>query len=145
MKVDNPSIYPALVLAYIGDAVYEVFTREKLLEMHSDMPAHKLHVENIKYVKAHAQSNSMAAVEPILTEKELAVYKRGRNAKSATVPKNANLADYRRATGFETLIGYLHLSGNADRLNEIMEIAFDNAKINTEHIQEEKNGKEKKN
>ncbi len=134
MKEDNPSIYPALVLAYIGDAVYEVFTRKKLLLEHPDMPAHKLHVENIKFVKAHAQSNSMAAIEPMLCEKELAVYKRGRNAKSATVPKNANLADYRRATGFEALIGYLHLAGEEDRLNEIMETAFKNAKIDIKQI-----------
>lgn len=126
MKNDNPALYPALVLAYIGDAVYEVFTREKLLFMHPDMPAHKLHKENINYVKAAAQSNAIAAIEPLLSEDELAVYKRGRNAKSATVPKNANPADYRRATGFEALIGYLHLSGKNDRLEQIMEIAFQN-------------------
>ena len=129
MKNDNPALYPALVLAYIGDAVYETFTREKLLYMHPDMPAHKLHKENVKYVKASAQSNAVSAIEPILSEYELSVYKRGRNAKSATVPKNADLADYRRATGFEALIGYLHLSKNYSRLSEIMEIAFQNAKI----------------
>lgn len=143
MKRDNPSLYPALVLAYIGDAVYEVFTRERVLSLHPDMPAHKLHKANVRYVKAAAQSNAMAAIEPMLTEHELAVYKRGRNAKSATVPKNADLADYRRATGFEALIGYLHLSEEKDRLEEIMEIAFQNAII--EQIQEEKNGKEKSN
>ena len=129
MKNDNPALLPALVLAYIGDAVYETFTRERLLNLHPDMPAHKLHKENVKYVKAGAQSNAMAAIEPMLTERELAVYKRGRNAKSATVPKNADLADYRRATGFEALIGYLHLSKEYDRLAEIMELAFSNAKI----------------
>lgn len=126
MNKDNPALYPALVLAYIGDAVYEVYTREKLLGMHPDMPAYKLHKENIKYVKAAAQSDAMAVIEPVLSEAELAVYKRGRNAKSATVPKNANPADYRRATGFEALVGYLHLSGEQDRLKEIMEIAFQN-------------------
>lgn len=141
MRNDNPSLYPALVLAYIGDAVYETFTRERVLSLHPDMPAHKLHKTNVGYVKASAQSNAMAAIEPMLEEAELAVYKRGRNAKSATVPKNADLADYRRATGFEALIGYLHLSEKKDRLEEIMEIAFQNSKI--EQIQEEKNGKEK--
>lgn len=125
---DNPSVYPALVLAYIGDAVYEVFTRKKVLCMHPDMPAHKLHVQNVGYVKAKAQSNAMLVLEPILSEKELAIYKRGRNAKSATVPKNADLTDYRRATGFEALIGYLHLAGEEERLLELMEIAFQNAK-----------------
>lgn len=125
---ENPSVYPALVLAYIGDAIYEVFTRKKLLSEHPDMPAHKIHVLNVGYVKAKAQSNAMRAIEPILSEKELGIYKRGRNAKSATVPKNADLTDYRRATGFEALVGYLHLAGEEERLNELMEIAFINAK-----------------
>ena len=125
---ENPSVYPALVLAYIGDAVYEVFTRKKVLSMHPSMPAHKLHIQNVGYVKAKAQSNAMLVIEPILSEKELGIYKRGRNAKSATVPKNADLTDYRRATGFEALIGYLHLAGEEDRLQELMEIAFQNAK-----------------
>ena len=128
MKEENPSVYPALVLAYIGDAVYEVFTRKKVLSMHPDMPAHKLHIQNVGYVKAKAQSNAMLVIEPMLSERELGIYKRGRNAKSATVPKNADLTDYRRATGFEALVGYLHLSGEEERLFELMEIAFQNAK-----------------
>lgn len=125
---NNPSVYPALVLAYIGDAVYEVFTREKMLELHPDMPVHKLHVMNVNYVKAKAQSSAMLAIEPLLSEKELGIYKRGRNSKSATIPKNADVADYRRATGFEALVGYLHLAGEKERLNELMETAFNNAK-----------------
>lgn len=120
----NPSLYPATVLAYIGDAVYEVYTRTRVLDLNPTMPAHKLHIENIHYVKAHAQSNAMSAIEPILTPKELGIYKRGRNAKPATVPKNADLTDYRRATGFEALIGYLYLAKETDRLSEILEIAF---------------------
>lgn len=126
---NNPSLYSALVLAYIGDAAYEVFTRERLLTLHPDMPAYKLHKLNVGYVKAGAQSKAMEALEPLLTEQETAVYKRGRNAKSQTVPKNASLTDYRRATGFEALVGYLKLSGETDRLYEIMEIAFQNSKI----------------
>ena len=122
----NPSLHSPLVLAYIGDAVYEVFTREKLLGINPNLPAHKLHKENVRYVRAKAQSNAMEAIEPILAEDELAIYKRGRNAKSGTVPKNADLVEYRRATGFEALIGYLHLKKDEDRLNEIMEIAFRN-------------------
>ena len=120
----NPSLYSPLVLAYIGDAVYEVFTREKVLELHPDMPAHKLHKVNVHYVRAKSQSNAMSQIEPILSEDELAIYKRGRNAKAGTVPKNADLVDYRRATGFEALVGYLHLKGRQDRLGEIMEMAF---------------------
>lgn len=127
---EKAGLYSPLVLAYIGDSVYEVFTRKKLLDENSNLPAHKLHKENIKYVKAKAQSDAMDIIEPLLSEQELAIYKRGRNAKSTTVPKNADLTDYRRATGFEALIGFLELSGKVDRLYEIMEIAFQNKKDN---------------
>ena len=123
----KPTEYSPLVLAYIGDAVYEVYTRERVLFENPDMPAHKLHKENIKYVKAHAQSRSVAAVEKVLTEEEEAVFKRGRNAKSSTNPRNADVVEYRRATGLETLFGYLHLAGEEDRLKKLMKIAFDNA------------------
>lgn len=125
---EKASLYSPLVLAYIGDSVYEVYTRKKLLDENPNLPAHKLHKENVKYVKAKAQSDAMGIIEPMLSEHELAIYKRGRNAKSATVPKNADLTDYRRATGFEALIGFLELSGNTERLYEIMEIAFQNKK-----------------
>lgn len=127
MKAKNPSEYSPLVLAYIGDAVYEEYTRKRVLEKNPDMPAHKLHAENVKYVKAHAQSKSASAIEPILTEEEKAVFKRGRNAKSATSPKNADILEYRRATGLETLFGYLSLSEKEDRLLKLMKTAFDNA------------------
>ena len=127
MKEKNPLEYSPLVLAYIGDAVYEEYTRERVLLQNPDMPAHKLHIENVKYVKAHAQSRSALALENMLTEQEEAVFKRGRNAKSATSPKNADILEYRRATGLEALFGYLHLSGQAERLSELMRVAFDNA------------------
>lgn len=119
------SQYSPLVLAYIGDSVYEVYVRTRVIEEHSDMPAYKLHRLTVQYVKAHAQSDSMIEIEKILNEKEISVYKRGRNAKSATVPKNADLTDYRRATGFEALIGYLYLEQETDRLNEIMALAYE--------------------
>ena len=128
MKEKNPLEYSPLVLAYIGDAVYEEYTRERVLLQNPDMPAHKLHIENVKYVKAHAQSRSASALEGMLTEQETAVFKRGRNAKSPTSPKNADVLEYRRATGLETLFGYLHLSGQEERKRELMRIAFDNAK-----------------
>ena len=127
MSKKKPSEYAPLVLAYIGDAVYEEYTRERVLENNPDMPAHKLHIENVKYVKAHAQSCSAAALEPILTEEEETVYRRGRNAKASTSPKNADILEYRRATGLEALFGYLHLSGQAERLSELMKLAFENA------------------
>ena len=128
IEKEKAGLYSPLVLAYIGDSVYEVFTRKKVLSKNPNLPAHKLHKENVKYVKAKAQSDAMEKIESILTEQEIAIYKRGRNAKSATVPKNANLVDYRRATGFEALIGFLELSGQYERLSEIMDIAF-NSKI----------------
>ena len=126
MSEINPSILSPLVLAYIGDGVYELFVRNKVIEQFPTTPPSKLHKLSSAHVKAHAQSNSMKAIEPILSEKELAIYKRGRNSKSATVPKNADVTDYRRATGFEALIGYLYLNKENERLVEIMELAFSN-------------------
>ncbi|MCC8169039.1 MAG: Mini-ribonuclease 3 [Oscillospiraceae bacterium] len=123
----NINQYSPLALAYIGDGVYELYVRTRVIEEHPNLPAHKLHLKTVKYVKAHAQSNSIEAMLEMLTEEETSVYKRGRNAKSATVPKNANMTEYRRATGFEALIGYTYLSGNTERLNELMERAFLNA------------------
>ncbi len=126
-KQKEPSQYAPLALAYIGDGVYELYVRNRVISENPDMPAHKLHLQSVKYVKAHAQSNSIHALEGILSEEEMAIFKRGRNAKSPTVPKNANLTDYRHATGFEALIGYLYLSGENERLNELMALAYDNA------------------
>lgn len=96
-----------LVLAFIGDAIYEVFIRTQLVDKYRDMSVHKLHVEAISYVKAHAQSEFMKLLQEDATEEELAVFKRGRNSKSGTVPKNADLQEYRNATGFEALVGFL--------------------------------------
>lgn len=122
-----PNQLSPLSLAYIGDSVYELYVRTRVIEEHPNMPAHKLHLKTVKYVKAHAQSNSITAMLDMLTEEETAVYKRGRNAKSNTTPKNADMADYRRATGFETLIGYIYLAENRDRLNELMSKAYEYA------------------
>ena len=123
----KPNQYSPLVLAYIGDSVYEVYVRTRVVEENPDMPAHKLHLQTVKYVKAHAQSNSIHAMMSMLTEEEDTVFKRGRNAKSPTTAKNASLIDYRHATGFEALIGYIYLSGNTERLEELMQKAYENA------------------
>ena len=120
MDFDKPNLYPGLVLAYIGDAIYEVYVRSRIVCEHSDMPPNKLHIESIKHVKAHAQSNSMIAIEPLLTEEEEAVYRRGRNAKSPTMAKNATMADYRKATGFEALVGYLYIQDKFERIVELV-------------------------
>lgn len=106
-----------LVLAFIGDAVYEVFIRTYLVDKNRDMSVHKLHVQAISFVKAHSQSGFMKKLEESLTEEELTIFKRGRNSKSGTTPKNADIVEYRTATGFEALIGYLYITEQIQRLN----------------------------
>ena len=118
------NMYSPLVLAYIGDAVYEAYVRCSIVST-SNMPVHKLHKAATGFVKAKAQSDLMEKILPLLTEKETAVFKRGRNAKSATSPKNADIVDYRRATGFEALVGYLYIAGKKDRLIELLDSCID--------------------
>ncbi|WP_275297857.1 Mini-ribonuclease 3 [Clostridium sp. YIM B02551] len=109
-----------LQLAFVGDGVFETFIRNYILNKNCELSAHKLHLEAIKYVKAHAQSEIIKRIEQQLTEEEYYIYKRGRNTKSATVPKNADVTEYRAATGFEALVGYLYLIGDKERLNFIL-------------------------
>ena len=120
----QPREYSPLVLAYLGDAVYELYIRS-LLVSRGNLPVQKLHKAATDFVKAKAQSDAITALEPELTEEELQVYKRGRNAKPGTVPKNANVGDYHRATGFEALAGYLYVCGKTDRLDVLFEKAVD--------------------
>ncbi len=127
MDFTKASLYSPLVLAYIGDAVYEVYVRSRIICEHSDMPPNKLHGLSIKHVKAQAQSNAMKIIEPLLDDKEEAIYKRGRNSKSATTPKNADVTEYRRATGLEALFGYLYIENRQERLYELMEIAYEHS------------------
>lgn len=108
-----------LQLAYIGDAVFELCVRTYLLQR--EMPVKKLHDETIKYVKAKAQSTFVHELEGILTEKDKYLVRRGRNAKTHSTPKNADIMDYRYATGFESLIGYLYLTGQDDRVVELFD------------------------
>lgn len=124
----DANLYNPLVLAYIGDSLYDLFVRERLIKENGDLSAHRLHVLSINYVKAHAQSEAMTSLEENLTETELAAYKRGRNAKSFTVPKNADVGEYRRATGFEALLGWLYVKGEKERLCEIMEMSYESQK-----------------
>lgn len=106
-----------LVLAFVGDAIYEVFIRTYIVDKNRNMHVHKLHVEAVAFVKAHAQSEFIKVFMNELTEEENAIYKRGRNAKSGTVPKNADLCEYRTATGFEALMGFLYLTEQEERLS----------------------------
>ncbi len=124
MSEKRPNDYSPLALAYLGDSVWEQYIRTKILKENPDLPAYKLHKTAIGYVSATSQSKSMEEIETILTDTELSVYKRGRNAKSPTASKNADIVDYRRATGFEALIGYLYLKEEPDRLTQVMELAY---------------------
>lgn len=112
-----------LSLAYIGDAVYEVYIREQLIKKGIEKPNH-LHKTATKYVSAKAQAMLMKVMlesDDFLTPEEKSVYKRGRNAKSVTSAKNTDIITYRVSTGFEALIGYLHLQQNEERLLQILE------------------------
>ena len=119
----NAGMYSPLALAYIGDAVYEIYVRSHVLE-HGNTVVNKLHRASTHYVSAPAQSKVVRALTAYLTAEEEAVYKRGRNAHSNTSAKNADIVDYRHATGFEALLGYLFISRNYERLNEIINISF---------------------
>ena len=114
-KEQDVRAYSPLTLAYIGDAIYDLVIRTVIVER-ANRSANDLHKKATRYVKAEAQAKMIAALLEELTEEEEAVYKRGRNAKSYTVAKNASMSDYRKATGFEALMGFLYLTGQMDRL-----------------------------
>ena len=119
LEAVDPRTYSPLVLAYIGDAVYELLIRTKVIN-HGSMQVNKMHKKSASLVKAETQANIIKAIQDDLTEEELAIYKRGRNAKSATTAKHATMMDYRMATGFEALVGYLNLQAQHDRLLELI-------------------------
>ena len=118
LETVDPRTYSPLVLAYIGDAVYELLIRTKVIN-HGSMQVNKMHKKSASLVKAETQANLIKAIQDDLTEEELAVYKRGRNANSATMAKHATMSDYRRATGFEALMGYLYLTCRTERILEL--------------------------
>lgn len=119
---DDMRTYSPLVLAYIGDGIYELVIRSIVVGQ-GNRQVNKLHQQSSRYVKAQAQSAMMETLLPLLSEEEADIYKRGRNAKSYTTAKNASVNDYRRATGFEALMGYLYLQGNMERLLELVKAA----------------------
>ena len=123
LQDNQANMYSPLSLAYIGDAIYEVYVRSYVLEQ-GNTAVNKLHRASTGYVSARAQSRVIKELASVLTEEETAVYKRGRNAHSNTSAKNADIVDYRHATGFEALLGYLFISRNYERLNEIIKLSF---------------------
>lgn len=107
-------------LAFVGDAYYGLLVRDMLAQV--NRPSGELHAASVKLVKAGAQAEAFTIIEPLLTEKEMQIYKRGRNAHVNSIPKNASVGEYHSATGIETLFGYLHLSGNDERAEELFRI-----------------------
>lgn len=124
--IPYPKQVNSLALAYIGDAIYEVYVRHHLLSKGNVRP-NQLHKLATKYVSAKAQATVLHELSKMefFSEEELAIIRRGRNAKSGTVPKNTDVQTYRYSTAFEALIGYLHLEKNADRLAEIIQTSFE--------------------
>lgn len=116
----NPELMNPLIWAYVGDAVYELYVRTHLVTR-GPSKVNQLHSESIKYVKASAQADFVRKITESLSEDEIRIMKKGRNTKS-TVPKNADVADYRYSTGLEGLLGYLYLQNKKERLMEILDM-----------------------
>lgn len=119
--------YSPLTLAYIGDSIYDLIIKSLVIN-EGNKQVQKLHQETSSLVQASAQSKMMRTLQEILTEEEHAVYKRGRNAKSVSPAKNQSITDYRRATGFEALMGYLYLKKDMKRLIDLVKIGLDSLK-----------------
>ena len=125
MKGQDARVYSPLTLAYIGDGVYELVIRTLIVEQ-ANRSANELHRRATQYVKAESQAKMIVALKDELTEEEADIFKRGRNAKPYTTAKNATRADYHKATGFEALMGYLYLTGQEERMFQLIRhgIAF---------------------
>lgn len=120
----EPKLLTPLVLAYVGDAVHELFVRQYVVSKPNHRPNH-LHREATTYVSAKAQALSLQRVLPHLTEEEQDIVRRGRNAKSGTKAKNADVLEYRHSTAFECLLGYLYYSRRWERLNAVLLMTLD--------------------
>ena len=124
---DEVNMLSPLVWAYVGDSVYELFIRTNLIN-HSNAKPHRLHVESIKYVKAKAQAKTLEKIYYELTEKEKEIARRGRNTENHHIAKNSNVADYSHATAFEAVLGYLYLTHQDERLQEILNMCIERDK-----------------
>ena len=121
-EVDLRTLSP-LTLAFVGDCVYDLILRTVIVERHNASP-NQLHREKSRLAKAPSQAEMAEALQEELTQEELAVYRRGRNAKSHTTAKNASVLDYRKATGLEALYGWLYLSGQEERLLQLLRLSL---------------------
>ena len=120
LETVDPRTYSPLVLAYIGDAVYELLIRTKVIN-HGSMQVNKMHKKSASLVKAETQANIIKAIQDDLTEEELAVFRRGRNAQVHSIPSHASRAQYSTATALEALFGWLYLSGQRQRASDLFE------------------------
>lgn len=120
----KPKLLSPLTLAFVGDVVYELLVREKIVQVGS-MPTKRLNALKVELVRASAQAIVYDALEPMLTEEEHDILKRGRNSHTGSVPKNGSVADYRKATGVEALFGYLYLKKDNERLQLLFEKAME--------------------
>jgi len=126
----DPALMQPLVLAYLGDSLYDLYVRTRLTRS-CQAQSGQLHSKSVRFVCAKGQARSLAALT--LTPEEEDMVRRGRNAKPGTVAKHASLADYHAATAFEALLGYLYLKGRFDRAREIMDLAFQAAEKEDKH------------
>lgn len=127
LKEVDINSYSPLALAYIGDSIYDLIIKTMVIN-EGNAQVQKLHKKTSSLVQASAQSQMMRAMQEHLTEEEHGVYKRGRNAKSVSPAKNQSITDYRRATGFEALMGYLYLKKEWKRMVELVKIGLDSIK-----------------
>ena len=118
--MDSISNLSPSVLCFVGDAVYGLLVRSYLAEI--NRPSAVLHSESVKWVSASAQAKAFSVIEPVLSENEMSVFKRGRNFHTNSTPKNATKQEYHTATGLETLFGFLYLSKQNDRITELFGI-----------------------
>lgn len=123
MEKRDAKQYSPLALAYLGDAVYERLCRAHLVKK-ANMPAGKLHFMGVHFVNAHYQAMCAEKLGDMLSDEEADILRRGRNAKSLTVPKHADVSEYRLATGLEALFGYLELIGDQKRIEELFELCL---------------------
>ena len=125
--MENPNLLSPSVLAFVGDAVYGLMVRTALAEV--NRPSGELHKLSVKLVNATAQAEAYKMIEPELSEKEIMVFKRGRNFKTGNTPKNSSGGEYHTATGLETLFGFLYLSGENDRLKTLFNFIWKSSHI----------------
>ena len=120
--MDNVNLLSPSVLAFVGDAVYGLLVRTRLAEINRS--SGDLHALSVKYVSAVAQAEAFKKIENSLTEKELMIFRRGRNFHTGNVPKSATSGEYHAATGLECLFGFLHLSNQNDRIQELFNMIW---------------------